>query len=253
MNNKNLPELAPYISLLSTYSIAVGALYLWGYWSKFELNILEYVGLLQIVTAAAFPLLSALVGIVGGMIIGTIFTSHHLSPGGGKESTAGQFLNRHSNLLLGAYLIVVLVVAPFFLSSDDRALLVPLLLSPLIAFAIAKSDVLSSIILNLPTRASVIGILTLIFCSAFGYGRNRAVDVVEGRDYFTIDSGSLANLPAKYPCRNVAFKLLGHVGEHLFILLPDASLMIIRADTVPDYVLTHHSTKRFWPPGVKSQ
>lgn len=136
MTNTSTLKITPYVPWLSVYSITAGTLYLWGYWSKFNVNILEYIGLMDLAIAAAFPLLSAVVGIVGGMILGQIFISGSLSQGGGKETPTGKFLNRYAILLLVIYLAIVLLVFPFLFSDDVRAFVLPLALMPLISFSI---------------------------------------------------------------------------------------------------------------------
>lgn len=49
-------RLVPYVPWITVYAVTAGALCLWGYRSKFRINILEYIGLLDLATAAALPL-----------------------------------------------------------------------------------------------------------------------------------------------------------------------------------------------------
>jgi len=46
----------PYWS--TAYVVVVAVLYLWGYWSPFNINVLEYLSLADVVKAAAYPLAS---------------------------------------------------------------------------------------------------------------------------------------------------------------------------------------------------
>lgn len=57
------------ISVATAYSVAVGLAYLWGYWSPFNVNILEYMGFADIFTAAAWPLMGTFVSMMGGMLV----------------------------------------------------------------------------------------------------------------------------------------------------------------------------------------
>jgi len=241
-------KITPYIPWLTVYAVAAGTLYLWGYWSKFHVNILEYIGLLELATAAAFPLLSASVGVVVGIILGQFFRMENMPAGGGKESTFGRFLNRQAKLLLFIYLAIVLVGFSLVGTADARAFVVPLALSPLIIFSISQRDFLSDVIGDPNTRTIVISILTLILCSAFGQGRNRAADIVSGRSYFAIESESLVHLSSKYVGQAGEFKYLGHAGDYVFALEPNSSLLIIRAETIPSLVLLYRTTTRPWPP-----
>ncbi|HEY6644118.1 hypothetical protein [Povalibacter sp.] len=133
----------PYIPWVSAYAVAAGALYLWGYWSKFHVNILEYMGLLELALAAAFPLFSAVIGLVGGVVLGQVFGGNSLSQGHGAGTKFGRTLKRYARLLLFLYLALVIVGSSLIGTPDAGAFVVPLALSPLIAFAITQTDFLS--------------------------------------------------------------------------------------------------------------
>lgn len=245
------PRIGRYVPWLTAYAVTAGTLYLWGYWSKFNVNILEYIGFLDLATAAAFPLVSAMIGIVGGVILGQLFSSKGMPPGGGRESSIGRVLNRHARLLLVAYLAVVLVVFPLLGTPDARAFVVPLALAPLVSFAISQRNFLSDVIADASTRTTVIVILTIILCSAFGKGRDHAANIAAGRDYLAIEGESLPGVPAKLLRLTGDFKYLGHAGDYMFALAPDSSLLILRAESVPSLVLAHRTTMRPWPPWRK--
>jgi hypothetical protein len=51
-------RVATYLYFSSVYAVTVGVLYLWGYWSTFGVNILEYLSLADIVKTAAYPVAS---------------------------------------------------------------------------------------------------------------------------------------------------------------------------------------------------
>ncbi len=70
----NLPSklsLSILISATSAYSVAIGMAYLWGYWAPFSINILDYMGLSDILTATAWPLISSFSAILVGMLMST--------------------------------------------------------------------------------------------------------------------------------------------------------------------------------------
>ena len=57
----------------SAYFFSVAALYLWGYWSPFKINILEYVSLSDVIKIAAFPIASVFILVAIGMLIVKFF------------------------------------------------------------------------------------------------------------------------------------------------------------------------------------
>jgi hypothetical protein len=52
------PSAAGYAYWAPAYFICVATLYLWGYWAMFEVNVLEHIGVTDIIKAAAYPVAS---------------------------------------------------------------------------------------------------------------------------------------------------------------------------------------------------
>lgn len=63
-------SLSLFLSGATAYSVVVGMAYLWGYWAPFGVNILDYMGVADILTATAWPLLGVFSGMVVGIFIG---------------------------------------------------------------------------------------------------------------------------------------------------------------------------------------
>lgn len=248
MENNASAKLTTYIPWITAYGIAAGALYLWGYWSKFNVNILEYIGLLDLATAATFPLLSAIAGLVGGAVLGQLFTSKSPSPGSGAETSVGRFLVRNVKPLLFVYLMIVLVGFSFLGDPDSRALVVPLAIAPLISITLAsQTKYLSDVITDPNIRTTAISILPLVICAAFGYGRLAAARIADGTEYLSVDRQALLDLPARYLRQPGDFKYLGRTKDFNFILGPDATLVLLKADSASSLVLSYHTTMRPWP------
>ena len=53
-------RVASYVYFGSLYFVSVGALYLWGYWSAFNINILAYLSLADVLKLTAYPIALAL-------------------------------------------------------------------------------------------------------------------------------------------------------------------------------------------------
>jgi hypothetical protein len=58
--------------IASGYALAVAALYLWGYWERFGLNFLEYIGFGDMLRYALIPFLISMAGVVLGLALSTI-------------------------------------------------------------------------------------------------------------------------------------------------------------------------------------
>ena len=81
-------SLGKYAYVSSLYFLAVGVLYLWGYWPSFGVNVLEYAGLTDIIKTAAYPVASLFVFFAVGAVFGELLASDALPPGGGAGTCA---------------------------------------------------------------------------------------------------------------------------------------------------------------------
>ncbi|RYF30216.1 MAG: hypothetical protein EOO23_05620, partial [Comamonadaceae bacterium] len=96
------------------YGFAVAILYLWGYWSPFDVNILEYVSLSDIVKTAAYPIVSVFVFLAIGAVAGDFFFPvKPLQSGGGANTKIGQLLRRLAPIIAVLYMVATVLVVIF--------------------------------------------------------------------------------------------------------------------------------------------
>lgn len=243
------------LPLLTAYAVTTGCLFLWGYWSKFDINILQYVGLLDLATSAVLPLLSAVVSIAIGSFIAPALVQKHFPAGGGADTMIGRFvgaiarfLRKHSRRLLGLYLVVALVVLPLIVDPDDASFLMPAMLFPIVVHNIHFGSVLSDVIPDDTLRPTILYLLLFIASMSFGFGRYQAVEIADGRRYLRVDSASLPESAVKGHDTKKDFKYLGHAGEYFFVLTPESSVLVVRADAVSHLLLDRKSSYMKWPP-----
>lgn len=55
-----MEQFKSYVPAIAFLVAATSTLYLWGYWGSFDINILEFLGLSDILRVAAYPLASSL-------------------------------------------------------------------------------------------------------------------------------------------------------------------------------------------------
>ncbi|HDR9201036.1 TPA: hypothetical protein QDB48_002348 [Burkholderia vietnamiensis] len=110
------------------YGLCVATCYLWTYWGSFGINVFEYASVSDLATRAILPVGAALLPLAFGSSMAELSPIRRmLPPGGGVNTPAGVFLNRHIRLVyalsitVGVCVILFsnlpwrwLVAAPFF-------------------------------------------------------------------------------------------------------------------------------------------
>jgi hypothetical protein len=215
---RSFADLTKYLSVLSAYSVGISVLYLWGYWGVFDIKILEYLSLSDVVKAAALPMLWVVVGATLGALLGEAM----FGPGGSAHGTTTWKPNLSARsarllrwLLLGLYsLIVVVLLLWDFLG---RWQLLSLWIGLPIFYAVGKHGILMEFIPNDSARAAIVVISLLVPASMYERGLRAGSDVAEGREFDYLVSQATA-VPALTPLTQPRF--LGHAGDVYFIWNP---------------------------------
>ncbi len=208
--------------IASAYALVVTALYLFGYWGRFVLNVLEYIGIGDIVSHALMPFLASIVFAVLGFAISTVSRGDLLPPGGGADTSIVRFGRAHWRLLLTLDLLALALVA-LFGPEPWRWFLVVLLIAPL-ATALTHLDFLISLMPNPFIRASLLEFSLVIAASSFAVGRLQADSLLKGAGPLLVDvvSSSLQlKSDAAHPVSYV-----GHVAD-FFVLYDSAQSQVV--------------------------
>ncbi|WP_027924435.1 hypothetical protein [Pseudomonas sp. URMO17WK12:I12] len=213
-----------YIYFLSLYFATVGVLYLWGYWSPFGVNILEYVSLTDIVKSTIYPIASAFIFLALGVIMGQLVRiGPTLPPGEGKHTAIARFLSRHKRLLIILYIAVILTLLIYGPVEKWQGALPVLLGAPIALYASAR-NVLARQIPADGSRTVCLFLLAVLPFIAFGHGQLRAAAVLEGKTFdYVIDSVIVT--PDAQPLQSTRF--VGHAGDFFFFFEPKKSTLII--------------------------
>src|SRR5258708_17630524 len=125
---------SPYLYFGSLYSIGVGILYLWGYWGTFDVNVLEYLNLADVLKLTVYPIASVFVFYALGVLLGEfMFVRTSLTPGAGRDTLIGRFLNRFISSLFLLWVLGTVVL--FLYGPESKWLLLPLLIGLPVYFA----------------------------------------------------------------------------------------------------------------------
>lgn len=212
-----------YIYFLSLYFVAVGSLYLWGYWSSFGVNILEYLSLADIVKSTAYPIASVFISLVIGVVLAEISSVKKKFPSGGGRNTAeGRFLLKHKGFLGILYIAGTLALLVF--GPIGKWLVLPMLFGIPIALYARERNVLAYQIPAEAPRNVCLLLLATLPLFAFGLGKTGANYILDGKVfYYVLDNDSVT--PSSEPSQKIRF--IGHAGDFIFFWEPKKSILSI--------------------------
>ena len=208
---------------LGPYAIFVATLYLWGYWGTFNVNILEHINISEVVKIAVYPLVSAFLFFLIGVLVGQfIAPGSSLPPGGGKNTALGRFLNKNIGKLLALFLFINLAVFLYldFIGSPEKwHILVPLI-AILTYFPLKSSDLLRNELKSDEVRSVAIFVLSALIPFAYGRGVINANNILTGKIflYQNIDTPSVQDDSAVEPSARLRY--LGKLNDRFIFFDP---------------------------------
>ncbi|WP_421955642.1 hypothetical protein [Polaromonas sp.] len=222
--------------LISAYFIAVGALYLWGFWGSFGVNILEYLGLTDVVKVAAWPVGSAFIFLLIGLAVGETSPRKALLPeGGGRNTPLGIWLNKHVHAL--AFALAFLLVSLVYFGPPQVWLVAAPFGGIVLGFPLRHHPLLVGLLPNDGLRSTlVVAAVTLPFY-AFGQGKVNADAIRSGQRYSYVIPGS--DGIASTGDKQTSMRYIGYAGSTFFFWDPSAdAVTLVPADTVKLLKLT---------------
>lgn len=223
-------RVSTYLYFSSLYFVTVAVLYLWGYWAAFDVNILEYLSLADVLKVSAYPIASAFIFSVIGAVIGEFLIDRRkFPPGGGSGTLVGNLLRKLAPLIVVAYLFGTIALLLFGPVTKWRAL--PFLFAIPVYMFVKDRGFLSSLIPHDSPRSLVLFLLAVLPTWAYGHGRLQAATVLEGTDYKYVVSEIEGITVGNAADPKSRIRYIGHASDYVFLLLPDNStLAIIRFD-----------------------
>lgn len=212
----------------------VGFLYLWGYWSSFGLNILEYLNLTDILKLSLFPVLSFFVSMVIGAIVGSLIASEKQLPlGGGVNTLLSQFLYRHRQPLSFGYWFVVVLIYSY--GPIEKWWILPVLICIPLGAYIRQTGILKDLVPSGVAELATVSILCYVPFGAYGHGITNANEIMQGQNYQYVELSpeQLQTQPhAKEKEDNlIKLKYLGFVNDYVFLMpMEDKSIIVTRFD-----------------------
>ncbi|MGR5094248.1 hypothetical protein ACPV5O_14515 [Vibrio maritimus] len=169
------------LGILTPYSITTSLLYLFGYWGSFDVNILDYIALSDVVKAALYPLLYSSILVIVVIIVGNMLTmplEKHMPAGAGKnlpEAKYFRFLLWFFNLVFSAVILYTI----FFVAGLSRWFSIAAFSMLFIPSIIGDAHFASDFIGHRKTRVIVLNIMMGVLVYSFGWGAINAKGVKE--------------------------------------------------------------------------
>ncbi|SRR6266513_198137 len=235
------PKYRLHIAIALSYSTILSALYLFGFWGALDVNILEFIGLSDLIKLAVYPLLLSLVGILIGHLSYVLLQGDAFPPGAGADTAIGRFGRKYWRYILEIDLFIILAVA-IFAPSPLKWMVIAGLASPL-SLLFTHQEFFVELIPNTRARVSVLNLAIFLAGAAFYYGNYHAYLAKDGRSSLIVDV-SRSKLPLKFDSKKpVAY--LGYISGY-FVLLESVSGAVVfvkEKDDAPLFLLQNQLAK----------
>lgn len=209
----------------SAYFLSVATLYLWAYWFAFNVNVLEYVSVADIVKTAVFPIATIFVFIALGAIAGeAMFPRGFLPAGGGTNGPVGRALRRAAPVVAAVYAVSVFLL--LFFGPVEKWRVLPILIAIPMSLGLKEAGLLQRVIKSDSTRTVLIFLLAALPPFAYGHGTLRANDIRSGLAFSYVASAIEGHfVDAEAPVTE-RLRYVGKAGETYFLFEPSSRSLL---------------------------
>jgi hypothetical protein len=148
----------PLLSFVLPFALATSLLYLFGFWSSFQINILEYVSLPDVIKLAIYPLvIGALLSLLSFYV--NVMT---LTPFTADPQKAFIIVNRKVSKWINWIALLLVVAILFFLRTGTWYVTVGVLLGFLVSFNFVNVDIFKKYIPHASARKVILFSVSVI-------------------------------------------------------------------------------------------
>lgn len=212
------------IYFATCYGFVVSMLYLFGYWSTFDINILEYIKISDVIKISIYPILTSVGITITGIILGSFYERWSSKPNI-QKSEISKKINKWTNFICK---YAVIVTSIFFivaaLYNRDRIVIYMLfsIICPTVASYILvtyKAEMVKKLISFPGYEALILFLFLSILSLAFGYGKVRSLSILETGSCFYINVSIFKDKELFQDQKRL--KYLGLGGNFMFFLSED--------------------------------
>jgi hypothetical protein len=228
-----------YATLLIAYFTACGGLWHIGYWTTFDINILQYLTLSDIIKSYIIPFITSSVYFFATYLYTAfiIYSTKIKNPG---EHSFGKGANTKLGIMFNKYLSIILmldfllIVILLVWGPDYKWIFVAVLISAPISVRLTNTNLMTNIFANPDIRVSIFNFLIALPILSFGFAKWTSYKVFKNKNYEIIsklESNSLKNTN-----QLIGLKYLGTVGDVYFLSTVDNSEIIFLNNRNVDFI-----------------
>lgn len=204
-----------YLWLVIPYAITCGTLYLWGYWSSFDINAFEYAGLSDLAKVAIIPVGTTFFFMFLGFLFGEYISIPILPKEGKTADRLHNFISKTRVFWITVYWLVLLSI--IFSNSTSKWNILPYF-GMIFPYVILKNTAFLIEIKSDSIRSLLIICLSALPIFSFSQGKIHANKIILGNEYKYVESIS----------NEKHAKFIGHIGQYLFFQSLDNSRIILQ-------------------------
>ncbi|WP_186172045.1 hypothetical protein [Vibrio chagasii] len=219
-------KLQQVLALLTPYSLFISILYLFGFWSSFNVNVLEYIALSDVLKSAMTPLLYSALLVTVGFSIGNMLgmpLAKHLPAGGGQHLPVARYVRLAFKVMFWV-LLSAIIYQIVFDSGNYRWFKVAALSMLIVPVIVGDARELEDYIPYKHVRVIVVNVLVAVAVYAFGWG---AIDA---------KAAKTNEQDLKINGLEVEHQYVGWAGDYLFLWDNKNSTVIAKAKRTVDSI-----------------
>lgn len=215
-------SLAMVLPAVTAYSVLVGMAYLWGYWHSFGINIMDYLGVSDILMASAWPLLSLCCSLLFGMFIGG---NGSINPSKNDKNFLGGALIWYWTHLRDVHFFLIFLI--WVLDVPNKWFLIALLGGVPVAVYVNLQFWMESLPIPRRLRIGLVMFLVMLPPGAISLGQSSAENIQLGR-FCQVVYSDVVGIPLPVETKIEArLRLIGQRGDTLFMWLPQERRAVI--------------------------
>ena len=229
--NNNITNI---IYLGTLYLLSASALYLFGFWDNFNINILEYIAVTDIIKLAIKNLLASVaLFFIGYMAQQTLF-GRHLQPGGGANTPVGRAIHSCRYLFLSFDVLIIISIYTF-VNTPNKWFYLAFCVGVPGGLFLSNMDYFRRLLPNTKTRINVLVILTAIPLLSYAGGNTTGYKIYSGNAKYTVSEKEsiFKNFSLNYD----ALLYIGMMGDHLFLFDKETKKIYIHKTSSEDLLV----------------
>ena len=222
------------IYLGTLYLLSASALYLFGFRDNFNINILEYIAVTDIIKLAIKNLLVSVSLFFIGYIAQQTLFGRYLQPGGGANTSVGRAIHGYRHLFL-SFDVLIIISIYLFVNTPIKWFYIAMCVAVPAGAFLSNMDYFQRLLPNAMTRTNVLVILTAIPLLSYGWGNTNGYKIYSGDAKYTISKKE--SIFKNFSLNHDALLYIGMMGDHLFLFDKETKKFYIHKTSSGDFLV----------------